>query len=76
MGASVYIVTFYFMNPFGEGPEESELYGVYSSAEKAKTAALAYEKAINNNARTKDSYTGFTIAEYELDIDQGGMRDL
>ena len=72
----VYIVTFYFENLLGEGPEDDELYGIYSSAEKAKKAALAHEKEVNEDIWSKDRYIGYSITEYELDVDRGDVRDL
>lgn len=69
---NVYIVMVWYKSLFEENIEHDEIYGIYSTAEKAKEAAKTAEEKWDEDC----CYNGYSITEYELDIDGGEIRDL
>ena len=69
---TVYVVTFYY-EALDDGPEDEDIYGVYSSEEKAKAAAKAFEEKCLEHA---ERYNGYCITEWKLDTDNGALRDV
>lgn len=70
-----YTVTIYHETMLDEGPDDESIYGIYSSEEKAKQAAKAYEKEVLST-ETDWRYEGYSITEWEMDADNGALRDL
>lgn len=69
----VYVLTFYYENYVDRRLCDSETtYGIYSSIEKAKEAAIAHEKEEDGNVM----YHGYSITEWKLDTDNGALRDV
>lgn len=69
----VYVVTFYYENYLDSDMCDGEsTYGIYSSIEKAKEAAVAHEQEEDGNMM----YHGYSITEWELDTDNGALRDV
>lgn len=67
-----YTVTIYHETMCDEGPDDESIYGIYSSKEKAKAAAIKNEQEENGNLM----YRGYSITEWELDADNGALCDV
>ena len=69
----VYVVTFYYENLLDSDMSDVEdTYGIYSSIEKAKEAAIAHEQEEDGDSM----YRGYSITEWELDTANGELRDV
>ncbi len=70
-----YTVTIYHETMCDEGPDDESIYGIYSSEEKAKAAAKAYEQECLYTEHDRH-YNGYSITEWEMDADNGALRDV
>lgn len=69
---TVYVVTFYY-EALDDELEYGDVYGVYTTVEKAKAAAKEFEKKCLEHA---EQYNGYSITEWKLDTDNGALRDV
>lgn len=72
MNEYVYVVKIWYKSLFNESDEYDEIYGIYSTAEKANEAAKTAENIWDNDC----CYNGYSITEYKLDVNGGEVRDL
>lgn len=68
----VFVVVFYYRSWVDEAVFIDRIYGVYSSEEKAKAAAIEYEK----EECKMYGYDSYSITEFDLDVAGGDLRDL
>lgn len=69
---TVYVVMFYYEVTDDRYLEE-DILGVYTTVEKAKAAAKAFEEKCLKYA---EQYNGHSITEWKLDTDNGAVRDV
>lgn len=70
-----YVVTIYYGTLADEGPDDEDIYGIYSTEEKAEEAAKAYEKELLYT-KLDGRYNGYSITEWEMDVGYGALRDV
>ena len=69
---TVYVVTFYY-EALDDEFEYGDVYGVYTTVERAKAAAKVFEEKCLEHA---EQYNGYSITEWMLDVDNGSVRDV